>query len=110
MENDYQLKEKLDVYNKLKTEMDKLQVQLDLIKGEIEEQMKIKGLDEFNCEYGQVKYIISERNQFNQGVAKSFLTSEQLEKCMEKKSVNYLRIVNPLALENMRRFGGKKDE
>ena len=104
------LDKKFMEYNELKNKSDDLKVKMDLIKEDIKELMKKLDLNVFTSRNGQIKFVEMKRNQFLQTRAKSFLSEEQLKECYQEKTVSFLRILNPMALNSMKNFVKNKNE
>jgi L-lactate utilization protein LutC len=73
-----------DKYATLKARIDELEAELKAVRDDI----IASGVENVVGEFADVKVTLSERATFDQTLAKSFLTAEQIAACTSKSVVN----------------------
>ena len=77
-----------DKYATIKARIDELEAELKLVREEI----IATGAETVTGEFADIKVTLAERNTFDQTLAKSYLTAEQINACTKKSLVTTLRV------------------
>ena len=77
-----------DKYATIKARIDELEAELKLVREEI----IATGAETVTGEFADIKVTLAERNTFDQALAKSYLTAEQINACTKKALVTTLRV------------------
>ena len=84
-----------DKYATIKARIDELEAELKLVR----ETILATGHEKIIGEFADVTVNLSERSNFDQTLAKSFLTAEQIAACTKKSVVTTLRVKAKTAKE-----------
>jgi predicted nuclease with TOPRIM domain len=77
-----------DKYATIKARIDELEAELKLVR----DQIIASGAETVTGEFADIKVTLSERASFDQALAKSYLTAEQIAACTKKSVVTTLRV------------------
>lgn len=77
-----------DKYATIKARIDELEAELRNVR----EAILASGAESVSGEFAEIKVTLSERATFDQTLAKSFLTAEQINACTKKSVVTTLRV------------------
>ena len=77
-----------DKYATIKARIDELEAELKAVRDDI----IASGAETVTGEFADIKVTLSERATFDQALAKSFLTAEQIAACTKKSVVTTLRV------------------
>jgi len=77
-----------DKYATLKDRIDELEAELKVVR----DQIVASGAETVTGEFADIKVSLSERATFDQTLAKSYLTAEQIAACTKKSVVTTLRV------------------
>lgn len=94
--------ELLHKYTFFKRAVDEIERNMELMKMKLKEHLTNDGEEKFTSPDGEVSIVNSKRKQFQQSVAKGFLTPEQIEQCYTEKKLSFVKILTTEAKENMR--------
>jgi hypothetical protein len=92
----------IKTYVELNREKDTIELQQDLIKKSLKNKLETENLKNFSNSFGEVSIMNQKRNNFQQQVAKKFLTDEQLAECYKEIEVSFVKIVSVESKANMR--------
>lgn len=77
-----------DKYATIKARIDELEAELKLVR----EKIIATGAETVTGEFADIKVTLAERNTFDQTLAKSYLTAEQINACTKRSLVTTLRV------------------
>ena len=77
-----------DKYATIKARIDELEAELKMVR----EQIIASGAETVTGEFSEIKITLSERATFDQTLAKSYMTAEQISACTKKSVVTTLRV------------------
>jgi hypothetical protein len=77
-----------DKYATIKARIDELEAELKIVR----DQIIASGAETVTGEFADIKVSLSERSSFDQTLAKSYLTAEQIAACTKKSTVTTLRV------------------
>lgn len=77
-----------DKYATIKARIDELEAELKMVR----EQIIASGAETVTGEFAEIKVTLSERATFDQTLAKSYLTAEQINACSKRSVVTTLRV------------------
>lgn len=77
-----------DKYATIKARIDELEAELKMVR----EQIIASGAETVTGEFSEIKVTLSERATFDQTLAKSYLTAEQINACTKRSVVTTLRV------------------
>lgn len=77
-----------DKYATIKARIDELEAELKLVR----EKIIATGAETVPGEFADIKVTLAERNTFDQTLAKSYLTAEQINACTKRSLVTTLRV------------------
>ena len=77
-----------DKYATIKARIDELEAELKIVRDEI----IASGAETVTGEFSQIKVTLAERATFDQTLAKSYLTAEQINACTKRSVVTTLRV------------------
>lgn len=77
-----------DKYATIKARIDELEAELKVVR----DQIIASGAESVTGEFADIKVTLTERNSFDQTLAKSYLTAEQIAACSKRSVVTTLRV------------------
>lgn len=77
-----------DKYATIKARIDELEAELKVVR----DQIIASGAETVTGEFADIKVTLTERTSFDQTLAKSYLTAEQIAACSKRSVVTTLRV------------------
>lgn len=92
----------MKTYFELQKAADNVDMNMNFIKQKLKEQFERDNEKSYKNSFGEAVLITQERKQFQQEIAKNFLSENQIKECYKKQQLNFIKMVSAEAKANMK--------